>query len=55
MNYNYLRKLDLITKNTAKRKMVESAPTTTDGELRKIKVKQLNGPDIELSVNKDVS
>ena len=35
--------------------MVESAPSTNDGELRKIKIKQLNGPDIEISVNKDVS
>ena len=33
--------------------MVEQ--TTQDSDQRKIKVKQLQGPELELSVNKDVS
>ena len=34
--------------------MVESNQTT-DSQLRKIKIKQLQGSDIEIQVNKDVS
>ena len=35
--------------------MVESTPASNEGELRKIKVKQLTGGDIDIQVNKDVS